>query len=214
MVEDKSVVMYAVRHGETKWNVAGKQQGHLDSRLTRMGYRQADALGRGLVDKGIELMYSSDLGRAKQTAEIIGDHLELDIHYDARLRERHLGMMQGMTMAEFGSVYPEEMAAFESGDPDYVIPEGESAGQRFERCVGCAEELAARHGGQTILIVGHGGVLNSFFYQALNLSLAEPRRFALFNGAISRFTITSGRWRLDTWGGICHLGELDTLDDF
>lgn len=104
-------------------------------------------------------------------------------------------------------------AKFATNDPDYVFPQGESARQRFERCVRTTEEIAARHIGQTILIVAHGGVLNSFFYKALNIPLTEPRRFSLFNGSINVFSISENEWRLETWGDIHHLRGLDTLDD-
>ena len=77
----------------------------------------------------------------------------------------------------------------------------------------CAEDLAARNAGKKILLVAHGGVLNSFFYRATNTPITEPRRFSLFNASINSFSITAGNWRLDTWGEIAHLGELQALDD-
>ena len=87
------------------------------------------------------------------------------------------------------------------------------ARQRYERTVGCVEELARRHRGRTVLVVAHGGVLNGLFYRAVGLPLSEPRRFSLFNAAINRFMIAGGDWRLDTWGDVAHLGAMSTLDD-
>lgn len=209
----KTTLVYAVRHGETEWNLAGKQQGRLDSPLTAAGLKQARALAAGLEGKGIEVMYSSDLGRATHTAETIAERLQLSVHAEPGLRERHLGSMQGLTKAEFREQFPKEWAAFDTGDPEYVLPGGESARQRFERCVTCASGLAARHPGQTILLVAHGGVLNSLFHHTLAIPLTEPRRFSLFNASISRFSVCDGTWRLDTWGDTSHLGEMRTLDD-
>jgi len=205
--------MFAVRHGETEWNLVGKQQGHLDSPLTEAGIKQAHWLAAGLQGRGIEVLYSSDLGRAVQTAEIIGAALGLEVNIDQRLCERHLGAMQGMTKREFRAQFPKESARFETGDPDYVLPGGESARQRYERCVDACTDLVARHPGGHVLMVAHGGVLSSLFYRALGIDLTEPRRFSLFNAAINRFSVHGGQWRLDTWGDTSHLKGVTTLDD-
>ncbi len=206
-------ILFAVRHGETEWNLAGKQQGHLNSPLTERGLRQAQALADGLASRGIELIYSSDLNRALQTAELIAARLELSVQTDERLRERHLGSLQGLTKNEFQRQYPDEWAGFISGDPDYCFPGGESARQRHERTVNCVEELTQRHTGRTILVVAHGGVLKGLFCKAAGIPLSEPRRFSLFNAAINRFSIVGDAWRLDTWGDVTHLDGMLTLDD-
>ncbi len=203
-----NTLLFAVRHGETEWNSIEKYQGHLDSPLTDNGIKQAQLLANGLIAKNIDLLYSSDLGRALQTAKIIAKKISLPIHSDARLRERHLGLIQGLTKKEFAEKYPQEAALFNTGDPDYIVPGGESARQRFRRCLDCAEDLARHNLGQRILIVAHGGVLSSFFYQATNTPLTEPRRFSLFNASINAFSISAGQWHLNTWGEITHLSCL------
>ena len=208
-----NTVIFAVRHGETEWNLEGRQQGHLDSPLTANGIKQAHLLANGLAEKKIDILFSSDLGRALQTAEIIAKRLSLEIYTDSRLRERHLGIMQQLTMIEFRKEYPEEATKFATGDPDYILPGGESSRQRYNRCIKCAETLALRNAGKTILIVAHGGVLTSFFYKATNTPLAESRHFSLFNASINSFSISDGKWRLDTWGEIAHLKDMIVLDD-
>jgi probable phosphoglycerate mutase len=209
-----NTVLYAVRHGETEWNLIERQQGHLDSPLTGKGIQQAQLLANGLAKKNIDILYSSDLGRTLQTAEVIAKRLLLDIHTDSRLRERHLGILQGLTKNEFERRYPEEATRFDSDDPDYVLPGGESLRQCFIRCIECAEEIARDNGGKNILIVGHGGVLRSFFHKAANTPLGGPRRFSLYNASINSFSLSNGQWRLDTWGEIAHLETMKVLDDF
>jgi probable phosphoglycerate mutase len=213
MTDTRTTILYAVRHGETEWNLIGKQQGHLNSPLTATGIKQAHALAAGLSDKGIEIIYSSDLGRAFQTAEVIAAKLTLPVNVDSRLRERHLGTMQGLTKAQFREQFPHESAAFDSGDPDYILPDGESARQRYERCLACSSDLVSRHLGRTLLIVAHGGLLNSLFHHTLKIPLTDPRRFSLFNAAINRFSVTNHSWRLDSWGNTSHLHDINTLDD-
>jgi len=208
-----NTVIFAVRHGETEWNLHEKQQGHFDSPLTDNGVKQAQLLADGLAGKNIDILFSSDLGRALQTADIIAEKLSLDIHTDSRLRERHLGIMQGLTKKEFAEKYPEEAAQFDTGDPDYILPGGESARQRTNRCFDCAEGLAMSNAGKRILLVGHGGVLMSLFYKVTNTPLSEPRRFSIFNASINSFSISDGQWRLDTWGEIAHLKDMRALDD-
>jgi 2,3-bisphosphoglycerate-dependent phosphoglycerate mutase len=187
--------------------------GHFDSPLTESGLRQAHALSDGLDGKGIEVIYSSDLGRAMQTATIIAEKLGLEINIDRRLRERHLGTMQGLTKKEFRQQYPDEWAAFDSGDPDYCFPDGESAQQRYERSVACVQELVKLLPDRKALVVTHGGVLNGLFYMAIGIPLSEPRRFSLFNASINSFSMCGDSWRLDTWGEVGHLKGMSILDD-
>jgi len=213
MTDTRATVVFAVRHGETEWNLIGKHQGHMDSPLTERGTQQAHALAEGLVGRGIEFIYSSDLGRALKTGEIIGAKLGLSVQTDEHLRERHLGSLQGLTKEEFRHRYSNEWAKFDSGDPEYRFPGAESARQRYERTVGCVQALVELHIGQTVLIVAHGGVLNDLFYRAIGMPLSEPRRFSLFNAAINRFSVCQGSWRLDSWGETSHLRGMETLDD-
>ena len=206
-------IVYAVRHGETEWNSMGRQQGHRDSPLTENGTRQVRQLAEGLARKKIEILYCSDLGRALRTAEIIAARLSLRVHTDSRLRERHLGILQGLTKNEFEEMYPAEAARFDSRDPDYVLPGGESLRQCLDRCVTGTEEIAAYNAGKNILIVAHGGVLRSYFHKATGTPITGPRRYSLFNASINSFRLSNGHWRLDTWGEIAHLEDLPSLDD-
>jgi probable phosphoglycerate mutase len=206
--------LVAIRHGETVWNTQGLQQGQVDSDLTDLGRAQARALADRLTGGQFDGLYSSDLGRAVETARIIADRVGLDVETDLRLRERNLGILQGSSLRQFEHEHPEEYARFRSGDPDYVIPSGESARQRHERCVACTTELAGRHAGRRVLIVTHGGILDSFFRHALELPLTVRRRFSLFNASINSFTVTDGQWRLKSWGHVDHLEGLGTMDDW
>src|SRR5712671_5870809 len=121
--------LIVVRHGETVWNVEDKLQGQMDSELTPLGNAQSQALAERLSRCAISALYSSDLGRAGQTAELIAARTGQQIRFDARLRERHLGIFQGRTWAEVQRLFPEDIARFLSNEVDYVVPEGESFSQ-------------------------------------------------------------------------------------
>jgi probable phosphoglycerate mutase len=205
--------LVVVRHGETVWNKEGRQQGHLDSQLSDLGKLQAQAVASALAGVSFHASYSSDLDRAFETAKIIANHANLHITLDMRLRERNLGILQGLTMQEFKSKYPEDYGNYVSRDIDYIPPGGESIRQRFERSIACAVDLASRHAGERILIVSHGGVLDSLIRKSLNIPLTDERTFSLYNASINEFSISENSWRLDSWGNIHHLHALDTLDD-
>jgi probable phosphoglycerate mutase len=197
--------LLAIRHGETEWNSQGRFQGHLDSALNREGLAQAEALGEFLAGERFDLLLSSDLGRALQTARAIARRTGHEIVVEPRLRERRMGIFQGLTPAEVQAHYPDEYARFGSRDPDYVIPDGESMRQLFERSVACFTELAARHAGLTLAAVTHGGVLAMLYRHARAMPLDAPRDFSLRNTGINRFRHRLGAWQLRSWGDIGHL---------
>ena len=148
------------------------------------------------------------------TAERIAARTGHEIITDPRLRERHLGLFQGLTREEAREKHPQDSDKLDSGDPDYKIPGGESARERYERMVACIEEIAAHHPGERIVIVSHGGALRSLFYRTVGIPLSAPRAFKLFHASINRFYFENGQWKLATWGDISHLHGLDTIDDW
>ena len=208
----RPTTLIAVRHGETEWNRAGRLQGHQDRPLTELGRQQALAMAEALSGWPVRFIYASDLGRARATAGIIAQRLNLEVRTDPRLRERNFGIMEGLTIPEFQARHPREASAYGSGNPDFVVPGGESIRQKFARNIGCGDEIASRHTGDTVLVVAHGGVLTSFFHKAAQLPLETRRTFSLFNGAINVFTVADSVWRLDTWGSIAHLRSVATAD--
>lgn len=203
--------LIAIRHGETEWNSQGRFQGHLNSTLNAQGLAQAEALGGYLARERFDLLLSSDLGRALQTASAIAMRSGHEIVVEPRLRERRMGIFQGLTPAEVQARYPDEYARFKTHDPDYVIPDGESMRQLLERSVACITELAARHAGLTLAAVTHGGVLATLYRHARAMPLDTPRDFPLHNTGVNRFRHRLGAWQLQSWGEIGHLER--TLDD-
>jgi len=194
-----------VRHGQTAWNSEGRYQGHLDSPLTAAGAAQARAVAARLAGAGIDALYSSDLERALQTARMIAEKLALPVLTDARLRERCLGIFQGLTRSEAQRQLPEEFRRLKSGDPEHVVPGGESARQRSELAVRCLEELAENHAGQRVLVVTHGGVVAAMFRHVVGVPPGAPRRFQLPNAGLNTFSHRDGRWLLETWGDVYHV---------
>jgi len=195
-----------IRHGETLWNTERRMQGQLDSPLTERGVWQACRLGERLQAMPFAALYSSDLPRARLTAQRIADATGHTIINDARLRERHFGVFEGMTQTEMEKHDVEIYTRFMSRDPQYAVPGGESPAGFFARCRAVLEELAARHDGQTIAIVTHGLVLDAAYRAASGLALEVLRPVPLVNASLNWFACDDGRWSAGRWGDADHLG--------
>jgi probable phosphoglycerate mutase len=191
-----------VRHGETEWNKLGLHQGVLDSPLTDKGMEQAQNVARLLQKYTFQRFYSSDLRRAVQTAAIIAEALQMDIIYDSRLQERNLGCLGGLTLHEFKEEYPQDYARFLSGDPDHILPGGESIEQAYKRSTAFFEELAVKHQNESILVVSHGFILEYLLKHVLEIPLRQKIRYTLKNCSVNRFLKFENGWALDTWGEI------------
>lgn len=193
-----------LRHGETEWNACGKFQGHLDSPLTSKGLAQAEAMARRLEKVNFAALYCSDLGRAAHTAEIIARRTGHTLHKDPRLRERCLGIFQGLNKDEISRLHPQEFHLLTNGGPDYAVPEGESVAARFAINLQCLEEIAAQHPAQTTVVVSHGGLVSAMFRYVVGLPLTARRRFSLRNTSFNSFLREHEGWFLETWGDTAH----------
>jgi probable phosphoglycerate mutase len=198
-----------LRHGETQWNVVGRYMGHLDSPLSALGELQAKRLAERCSSMPFDVLYSSDLGRAASTARFIARECRKEVLFDQGLRERNMGIFEGLTLAEMNLRYPNERAEYARIGENYVIPSGESAAQRIAIALECLEKLATRHPNETVVVVTHGGVLISLFESALGLPFGSANRYRRLNAAWNVFSRDSDRWILETWGDVAHLEILE-----
>lgn len=202
-----------VRHGETDWNVQGRIQGHTDIALNRLGEAQAEALGKRLSREQFDAVYSSDLMRAYRTAAPAVADPPRTIIKEPSLRERHLGVLQGLTGAQAMCEHPAAWEAFKSRDPDRTLEGGESLGQFSRRVIGFVERALREHAGGRVLVVTHGGVLDVAYRHALDMPLAAARDFPIFNASVNILGRHAGGWRIETWGDVSHLPQALVLDD-
>lgn len=198
-----------IRHGETLWNQQGRMQGQNDSPLTPLGLQQARQLARRLKNVSFTALYSSDLGRAHQTARCIADATGHEIVADEGLRERHFGIFEGLTNTEIRNRHPELYELFAKRLPDFVMPQGESATQFMARCVGALERIAARHVDETIVVVSHGLVLDSVYRTAVKMPIETPRGFPLLNCSVNTFHYDGNDWRAAAVCDVSHLSDDD-----
>jgi len=158
-VEPRRLVLW--RHGRTEWNVLGKAQGHADIPLDELGLAQAQRAAPHLATYRPVFIRSSDLARARHTADALGRITGCEPVLDPRLREFDVGVRQGMTFAEFRAAFPAEYAAwFEHREEDQRLPGAETAAEVAERTVAALDDAsAALQRGQTGVVVGHGASL-------------------------------------------------------
>ena len=183
--------------------------GHLDSPLSELGEKQAQAIAKRLGQISFAALYSSDLGRAVQTAEYISDASEIVMVTDVELRERNMGIFQGYTFPEMKEKFPTEWNEYHSDNKfEYVIPKGESQRQRLERSVKVMNRLSGLHPTETIVVVSHGGILRGFFEFVLSLAPGGEGRFVRRNATFNSFLNNDGEWVIEVWGDDSHLSSL------
>lgn len=201
----ESTRILALRHGQTAWNVDQRIQGHTDIALDATGRWQADRLAQALADEPLVAIYSSDLQRARATAEPLSRATGVPLVTDQGLRERCFGSFEGLTFDEIQARWPLETQRWLSHDPDFQPGGGESLVTFSARCVAAAARAAALHSGAAIAIVAHGGVLDCLYRAAVGVALSEPRAWTLGNATVNRLLFSGERFSLVGWNDAAHL---------
>ena len=205
--------LIAVRHGETAWNVDTRIQGQIDIGLNATGLWQAQRAGQALADEDIGVVYASDLSRAWQTAEEIARPHGLAVQPEPRLRERAFGHFEGLSFAEIEATLPVQAKLWRERDPEFEPDGGESLLVFRDRVTGVASELAARHPGELVVLVAHGGVMDVLYRAATRQALQAPRTWQLGNAAINRMLWTPEGFSLVGWSDTAHLAADTPLDE-
>jgi broad specificity phosphatase PhoE len=182
------------RHGQTDWNAEGRWQGHADPPLNERGRVEAKALGASLAACGIDAIYSSDLARTRETAEIVGARLGLPVVLDVRLREVDVGEWSGLTSSEIEQLYPGAMEQRREGMTGWTTGEDlEAMGRRVLEALLAIEDeraLVVTHGGALRAVWSAGGAAQSW----VNARNCDVDSYAVDAGRI--------RWLDSTRGGL------------
>ena len=198
----------AVRHGETAWNAVTRIQGHIDIDLNARGQQQAQQVGSALADVGITHVYTSDLARARNTAAAIAHHAGVapdSVVLVPGLRERGFGVFEGKTHAEIEAEWPEDAQRWRQRLPDWAPQGGETPLQLRERVAHAVNHIAARHPGDHIALVAHGGVLDMLYRLATGQDVNAIRTWDLGNCTINRLLWTPQGLSLVGWADNGHL---------
>ena len=197
-----------IRHGETEWNSQLRMQGHSNSDLSAVGRGQIQALGEWMKNVSFDYIYSSDSLRARQTAESITQYSLDTLQFDQRIREKNLGVFEGLTSIEAREQHPGIYRLFKTGGANYVIDEGESTQQVLDRALEFIEEIRLKHPEQRVVMVTHGGVVRVLMKHTLGISIDAPTSFLIKNTGIFRL-VWNEKWLVSQMGGVPHLVKLD-----
>jgi len=197
-----------IRHGQTDWNLAQRFQGQSDIPLNEVGRKQAQALAERLSVEHFDAVYSSDLQRATETARII---CRSEFHSDSRLREVNFGDWEGMTYDEIKAKYPETLTAWEADIFKNAPPHGETLEGLAVRVQSMLDELREKHEDQNVLVVAHGGVLQTLICLALKLPPTMYWQFHLSTASLSEVAFYPAGAILNLLNDTSHLPSSPTL---
>jgi probable phosphoglycerate mutase len=188
--------IYLARHGETDWNRELRWQGHSDPPLNDRGRGQATKLAEAFAGAKLAAVYSSDLRRASETAEIVASRLNLRVRVDPRLREIDVGSWEGFTRAELEARSPVAVARWEEhGERGWEG--GESHQEMLARVRDSVRSIAERHDGEKVLVVAHGGPIRALKALAAGLDYPRDRRSVprTLNGEVFAIAVRDGAVR-------------------
>jgi probable phosphoglycerate mutase len=197
-----------IRHGETSWNAERRLQGHTDIPLNATGILQARQMAQALKDIKLtfDVLYTSDLKRAADTANAVVELFGVDVQVDSALRERHFGALQGLSISEAPLQEPGIWQAHIARDLEHDLGGGESIQQFALRVQNALDKIQARHTGKTILLVSHGGTLDMMYRIASKQVLSADRVASVPNASLNWLTHSQGSgWTVGQWADTRHL---------
>jgi len=197
-----------IRHGETSWNAEKRLQGHTDIPLNSRGALQARQMAQALKDINLtfDVLYTSDLKRAADTANAVVELFGVDAQVDSTLRERHFGALQGLSISEAPLQRPDIWQAHIARDLEHELAGGESIQQFALRVQSALDKIQVRHAGKTILIVSHGGTLDMMYRIASKQALNAERVASVPNASLNWITHSElNGWSVEQWADTRHL---------
>jgi probable phosphoglycerate mutase len=184
--------LYLLRHGQSAGNAEGRFGGHSATPLSGLGFQQAQATADALARERIDAIYSSDLMRAVQTAQPLAELLDLPIIQTPAFRERHVGILEGLTFDESKELHPDDYYALVNRNINHVITKGESYRQLLGRVNRELGNIVDAHRGERVAIFSHTGAICYITLQmigAINRYTKQTPWLVTSNCGINRFEI-------------------------
>lgn len=193
-----------VRHGETEYNAAGMFQGYSPVPLSPRGRQQVALVAERLISLQPCALYSSDIWRAQETAEMISQRLALPVQLCEGLREWNVGTWVNQPANAFAA----HLQAVGAHIVTYVPEGGESQLQTQARMLACMQTLATQHAGETIVCVSHGKAIDMLARHVLGLDVLQPPAYHIANTSVTIFVCENGMWEIVTLNEVRHLEAL------
>jgi phosphoserine phosphatase len=192
------VQIVLVRHGATDWNLEHRCQGSSDRDLSNVGLRQAQEIAERLRQETIHAVYSSDLKRARRTAEVISGHHKLPVMIETSIRELDHGHLEGLTFNEIKQNYGDFLARWRSEPAALQVPGGERLADVAERAWSGLTQIVRRHqASDTIVVVSHNFPIVGIVCRITGTHLNDYRNFHLDPCGMSRLHRNGdGSWQV------------------
>lgn len=202
--------LYLVRHGQTDWNVQKRAQGHTDRPLDSVGLQQAKMVGKAFLDHPVSRILTSDLLRAKQTAEEVARRVKLPVEVTPNLRERGFGEWEGQNFAEIAIRFGFE-ADFRGVTRNEVTPPGgESFVEVWQRLESVVEDVRNRN--EDTAIIAHGGTCSLLMAMFLRGDVHLSNAFRFSNASINELEPRpDGGLRLIRYNDVSHLAGVEVI---
>ena len=195
-MDHRATLIYLLRHGEIVLAERRRFVGHLDVPLSPRGEAQCERQALRLRAAGLTAIFSSDLGRAVRSAQIIGAPHGLTPKTIPALREMDMGRWDGLTAADLEAREPAAFKDWIARVGEYPFPEGEDVGRLVARAWPAFEVIAADHVGQSVAVVAHAGPNRAILCRALGLPLTRLTTFGQDYAALTVLEHAAGSWRL------------------
>ena len=196
-----------IRHGKTAWNGEWKLQGHSNVELSPEGIAEAELLAANFPILTIDAIYSSDLKRAKSTAEILSKRFNLPVHTTPELRETNFGDWEGRTLAEMKIADPANYENFFANPEALKINNAESFSQVQQRAMTAIKKIIAAHQNGNIIVVAHGAINRTVLCSILDIPLKKMWALSQFNTAVNIIRFEDEIFTVDLINGTAHLGQ-------
>ncbi len=210
--------LYLVRHGQSAGNAEGRFGGHGPTPLSDLGRRQAEVTADMLAREGVSAIYSSDLDRAVQTAQFLSDLIEVPVKTSKAFRERHVGVLEGLTFDESREHHPKDYYALVNRNVHHVITDGESYRQLLRRATGELWNILRDHQGERVAIFSHTGAICFMTLHLMGAVRRDTRStpwIVTSNCGINRFEVRGrNNVRVMALNDTRHLADITGNDSF
>lgn len=197
-----------VRHGITQHNIEWRYTGQVDAPLAELGILQAEAVGEYLAKEKLDVILSSDLQRARDTARAIARHHNLPVLEDPDLREISMGAWEGLNREQIKEAHSTSWTFVRSDPVNHAPPGGENFLQLHERATRALQRCQERYAGQTVLWATHGGLIGTAVCVALRLDLSYRHCFRHENTSITEIRFGEGLPTIERVNDTAHLATL------
>ena len=177
--------LFLTRHGESEWNVLKKIQGQQNVALTDWGRSQARLIGERLIDERIHSIFSSDLDRAYDTARIIADILNIDVHPMPELREINFGKWEGVSYEDMNTISSEEILTWRKTPEKLNVDGAETLKELQTRAMSAVDKIMDTSDRADILLVSHSATLKTIILKLLDMKLSNFKNITLNNAGLT-----------------------------